>query len=65
MGYLASPVNVISSNPCNGPSPRIKISRFLLSACTDEFILAPKRKTLFSLLPSVNKSSERGSNSMP
>ena len=26
IGYLASAVNVVSSNPCAGPSPRIKKS---------------------------------------
>ena len=36
IGYLASAVNLISSNPCAGPSPRIKISFPLLSTCTDE-----------------------------
>ena len=35
-------VNVVSSNPCVGPSPRIKISFFLLLTCTEELISAPK-----------------------
>ena len=29
IGYLASAFYVVSSNPCVGPSPRIKISSFL------------------------------------
>ena len=31
IGYFASAVNVVSSNPCVGPSPRVKISFSLLS----------------------------------
>ena len=38
IGYLASAVNIVSSNPYVGPSPRIKISLFLSSICTDELI---------------------------
>ena len=45
--YFASVVNMISSNPCVGPSPRIKISFPLLSTCTDELISAPKIMTFF------------------
>ena len=30
------------SNPCIGPSARIKIYFFLLSACTEELISTPK-----------------------
>ena len=33
IGYILSPVNVESSNPCVAPSPRIKILLFLLSIC--------------------------------
>ena len=36
IGYMASAVNIVSSNPCVGPSPRIEVSLFLLSICTDE-----------------------------
>ena len=53
---------MVSSNPYVGQSPRIKISLFLLSICTDEFISAPK---FFPMLPSVNENSERDSNLMP
>ena len=63
--YLASGVNVVSSNACVGPSPRIKISLFLLSTCTDELISAPTVMTFLSTLPSVNENSEGQSNPMP
>ena len=33
---------MVSSNHCVGPSPRIKMSFFLLSICTDELIPASK-----------------------
>ena len=56
---------MVSSNPYVGPSPRIKISLFLLSICTDEFISAQKIMTFFPKLPSINKNSERELNPMP
>ena len=58
---------MVTSNPCVGISPRIKISLFLflLSICTDELVSAPKLLTFFHMLPSVNKNSERESNPMP
>ena len=62
---MASAVNVVSLNPCVGPSPRIKISFPLLSLCTDELISAPKIMKFFPKLPSLNKNSERVSNHMP
>ena len=62
---MASTVNVVSSNPWVGPSPRIKISLFSLSICTDELISAPKIVTVFPSLPSVSETSERESNPMP
>ena len=65
IGYLASAVNVVSFNPCFGPSPRIKIFLFLLSICAAELISAPKIMTFLPLNPSVNKNSERESNTMP
>ena len=34
--------NVVSYNPCVGPSPRIKIYFFLLSTCTEELLSSPK-----------------------
>ena len=44
MGYFASTVNVVSSNPCVDLYAKIKISFTLLSTCTDELISAPKIK---------------------
>ena len=38
-------MNVVSSNICIGPLPRIRISFFLLSACADELISTPKIMT--------------------
>ena len=61
---FSSAVNVVSSNPCVGPSPKIKISLFLLSVCTDELISAPEAKTFFAMCPSVNVNSEGESNPM-
>ena len=57
--YLAAAVNVVSSTPCVGPSPRIEISLFSLSICTDQFISTLKIMTFFPTLPSVNENSER------
>ena len=54
---------MVSSNPCVGPSQRLKI--FLLSKYTDEVTSAPKVMTLFPTLPSIDKNSERESNPMP
>ena len=44
--YFFSAVNVVLSNPCAEPSPRIRISFFLLSTCTEELIPTPKIITL-------------------
>ena len=63
--HWASPVNVVSSNPCVGPKPRIKISFILLSICTDELISTPKIMALWTMLPSGNGNCERESNSIP
>ena len=52
----------VDVDPCVCPSPRVKISLFLLSICTDELISAPKTMTFFPMLASVNKNSERESN---
>ena len=65
MGYIASAVNMVSSNACVGPSPRIKTSLFLLSIWIDEPIGVPKIITLFSKLSFVNENFERGSNPVP
>ena len=64
-GYFATAVNVVSSNPCVGPSPRIKISFHLISICTDELISAPKIMTFLPTTPSVSENYERESNPMP
>ena len=63
MGYFASAVNVVSSNPCVGPSLRIKIYFPLLSICTDELKSAPKI-TFFPMVPSGNESSNKESKPM-
>ena len=52
---------MVSSNPCVGLSPRIKISFQLLPICTNELISAPKIITHFPMFPSGNKNSERKS----
>ena len=65
IGYLAFAVNVVSSNPCVGYSPRIKIFLFLLSICTNEIISTPKIITFLPMPPSINENSERESNTMP
>ena len=46
MNTFFSAVSVVSFNPFLGPSPRIKISFFLLSTCTEELMSAPKIITL-------------------
>ena len=64
--YLASAVNVVSSNPFVGPLLRIKISFFLLSACTKE--LLPTLNNIACLpnpLPSENEKVTGISNSIP
>ena len=54
-GYFALTANVVSSNSCVGSLPRVKISFFLLSICTDELISAPKIMKFFPMPPSVNE----------
>ena len=65
MGYLASAANIASSNPCAGPSPRIKITIFLLSAWTTYLISALIITAFLPTVPSLDRSSERESNVMP
>ena len=65
IGYFASAVYAVSSNPCVGSSSKIRISLFLLSAYTDELISAPKIMTFLPILPSGNENSERESSPMP
>ena len=55
---------MVSSNPCVGTLPRIKISLSLLSIYTDELASAPKIMKFFPNLPSANKNSEQESNPM-
>ena len=45
--HSVSLVNVVSSHPCVGSLPRIKIP-FLLSICTDELIFTPN---IIAILP--------------
>ena len=61
--YWVSVVDVVSSNPCVGHIPRIKI--FLLLICADELISAAKIMTFLAMLPSGNENSERESNPIP
>ena len=62
--YSAFDVNVTLSNPYVGPLPRITISLFLISICTDELISTPKITTFLPTLPSVNENFKRESNPM-
>ena len=55
---------MISSNPCYGPSPKIKISLVLPSICTVELISAPKIMTVFPMVPPGNENSEQESKAM-
>ena len=45
--YYASAHNALSSNPCVGHLPRIKISIFLLSIRTNQLLSTPKILTFF------------------
>ena len=55
IGYLASAVNIVSSNHYVGPSTRIKVSFPLLPICTDVLISTSKIMTFLSMLPSDNE----------
>ena len=57
-------INVVSLNPCDGPTPKIKISLFFLSICRDELISTPKVIIFFFHASSVNENSEREPNPM-
>ena len=63
--YWVSAVNIVLSDPCVGPKPKIKVSFFLLSICTDELISVPKIMTFLPVLPSGNEHSECESNQIP
>ena len=58
IGYFASAVNVVPSNPCVGLLPR----HLFPDICTDVLTSAPKIIAFFSMLPSDNENSERESN---
>ena len=63
--YSASSANVVLSNPCVGPLPKIKIFFFLLSTCTDELISTPKIMTFLCESKSGSIKSERELNPIP
>ena len=52
---LASTVTVVSSNGSAGPSPRNKISVFVLSLCTDKLLPTPKMITFLPHSPTRNE----------
>ena len=58
IGYFASAVNAVSSDPCVGPSPRINISVFSL------YHISSKNNDICPMLPSVNENSEQKPNPM-
>ena len=55
---------MVSSYPRDGVSPRIKISLFLISICTDELISDSEIMIYFPMLLSLNTNSVRESNSI-
>ena len=64
MTYGTKCVFQISSNPCVGPSPRVKISFFYYEyAQMSSYHL--QRNDIFPMLLSVNENSEQQSNPMP
>ena len=63
--YWPSANNVVSSYPCGGPIPRIKISFILLSIYTDELISTSKVMIFLPTLPSGNEISESESSPVP
>ena len=63
--YLASAVNVVSSNPYNGPMSRIKISLSLRLIFRDELISTLKMIEFLPTLTSGNENSEHESNPIP
>ena len=65
IGYKTPAANMVSSNPCVGSSPRIKISFPLLSLYTYQLILSPKIMAFFLKFPLVNKNFAWKSNPMP
>ena len=63
--YLASTVIIVSSNVSFGPSPRTRISFFLLSKCTDKLLSTSKITTFWPISPRGNKTSEHTTNLVP
>ena len=63
--YIFSTVNVVLSNPCVGPSPRIKISFFLFSTCTEELKSTPKMTVMSPNPPLRCKKAPFPSNPIP
>ena len=62
--YSASVFNVVLSNPYVGPLPRIKITFFSLSICTDDLISTPKIMA-FAQPKFGSEKNERISNPLP
>ena len=65
MEYLVSAVNFVPFNPWVLPSPRIKISFFLVSTCTEELKSTPKIITLEPNPPVGNEKIPQLSNLIP
>ena len=63
--YLASVVIEVSSNLSIGPSPRITISFFILSACSGKLLSTPKTRTSLAKSPLGNKNCEHAPNPIP
>ena len=57
--YLATAVTVLSFNPCDGHSPRIKISFSQLSVCADKLLPTLKILIFYPQLKSAIKKSEK------
>ena len=65
MECLAFALTKVLSTHCVGPSPKTKISFFLLSICTKELFLALKITTFLPQSKPRNEKSERESNPIP
>ena len=63
--YSTSPVIVVSPHPSVGFLPRIRISLFLLSACSEELLATPNTIPLIRNPPLINEKDERLSNPTP
>ena len=60
--YSDSDVIVVSSNPSIGFLPRIRISLFLLSTCSEKLLSTPNTITLIRNPQLINEKDERVSN---